>query len=463
MFPFFYASILPNSHPLIKGLASTLFNRTFHYFHLMNQTFKHFYNSTGISTDTRNIERNCLFVCIKGDNFDGNTFATKALEAGASHVIVDNKDFYQDNGKMSLVNDSVQFIQDLANHHRKKFNIPVIGITGSNGKTTTKELVNTVLSKKFNVLATIGNLNNHLGVPFTLLRMTEKHDIAIIEMGANKFKDIEELCQIAEPTHGIITNIGRAHLEGFKDLEGVIKTKKELFDSIENSNGTIFINADDETLTEILPKNTEHFSYGALNKADTNGELVSLSPFVEMTWSDENNTSNILSTQMVGKYNFYNYLAAACIGKAFNVTNKDISAAIMEYNPSNGRSQVKKTNQNTLILDCYNANPTSMKSAIESFASTKSDSKLCIIGDMKELGDESIVEHRKIISLLEDLKINTWTVGEEFKKINSPILENQFVSSLEASEFISKNPITNSLILLKGSRSIGLEVLEAQL
>ena len=193
------------------------------------------------------------------------------------------------------------------------------------------------------------------------------------------------------------------------------------------------------------------------------GELISLSPFVEMTWSDANNTSNILSTQMVGKYNFYNYLAAACIGKAFNVKNADISAAIMDYTPSNSRSQVKKTNQNTLILDCYNANPTSMKSALESFASTTSDSKLCIIGDMKELGDESILEHRKIISLLEDLKIITWTVGKEFKKINSPILKNQFISSKEASKFISKNPITNSLILLKGSRSIGLEILEAQL
>ena len=429
----------------------------------MNNTFNHFYNSTGISTDTRNIEQDSLFVCIKGDHFDGNTFAAKALEAGASHVIVDNKDFFQENGKMSLVKNSIQFIQDLANHHRKKFNIPVIGITGSNGKTTTKELVNTVLSKKFNVLATIGNLNNHLGVPFTLLRLTEDHDIAIIEMGANKFKDIEELCQIAEPTHGIITNIGRAHLEGFIDLAGVVKTKKELFDSIEQSNGTIFINADDETLTDILPRKIKSYSYGSEKKADITGNLVSLSPFVEMTWSDSRIVSDVLSTQMVGKYNFYNYLAAACIGKAFEVKNEDISSAIIEYAPSNSRSQVKKTENNTLILDCYNANPTSMKSALESFALTESDSKLCIIGDMKELGAESRLEHQKIISLLENLNIKTWTVGEEFKTLNSPILQNQFKTALEAKGFIVKNPITKSLILLKGSRSIGLEILEAQL
>jgi len=429
----------------------------------MNQAFQYFYNSTGLSTDTRKVNSDCLFVCIKGENFDGNTFALKALEAGASHVIVDNEKFYVENGEMSLVQDSILFIQDLANHHRKKFNIPVIGITGSNGKTTTKELVNTVLSKKFNVLATIGNLNNHLGVPFTLLRLTDEHDIAIIEMGANKFKDIEELCQIAEPTHGIITNIGRAHLEGFKDLAGVIKTKKELFDSIEQSNGTIFINTDDETLTDILPEKIKSYSYGSENKADTTGNLVALSPFVEMTWSDSKSISDVLSTQMVGKYNFYNYLAAACIGKVFDVKNEDISTAIMEYTPSNSRSQVKKTENNTLILDCYNANPTSMKSALESFALTESDSKLCIIGDMKELGAESRLEHQKIISLLENLKIKTWTVGEEFKTLDSPILQNQFKTAIEAKEFIVKNPIINSLILLKGSRSIGLEILEAQL
>lgn len=429
----------------------------------MNPTFEHFYKSTGISTDTRKIEKNCLFICIKGDNFDGNTFSQKALDQGASHVIVDNPDYFLENGKMSLVENSITYLQELANFHRSKFSIPIIGITGSNGKTTTKELVNAVLSKKYNVLATIGNLNNHLGVPFTLLRLTEEHDVAIIEMGANKFKDIEEICDIAEPTHGIITNIGRAHLEGFKNLEGVIKTKKELYDSIKKSNGTIFVNSDDETLINILPEKVEVYRYGRDHSANVIGELTALSPFVEMRWEHSIYKSPVLYTQMVGKYNFYNYLAAACLGKAFDVNSTDISAAIEEYIPSNSRSQVKKTENNTLILDCYNANPTSMKSALESFSMTTSESKICIIGDMKELGGESDLEHQKIISLLEKLNIKTWTVGSDFLQINSSVIEHQFSTAIEAKEFIAENPIENSLVLLKGSRSIGLEILEQQL
>ena len=286
----------------------------------MEKSFNHFYSSTGICTDTRNISKDCLFICIQGENFDGNTFASKALEQGAKHVIVDHKEYYDASKAMTLVEDSVKYIQQLAYYHRKKFNIPVIGITGSNGKTTTKELINSVLAKKYNVLATIGNLNNHLGVPFTLLRMTNKHEIAIIEMGANKHGDIKELCEIAEPTHGIITNIGRAHLEGFKNLEGVIKTKKELYDSIEKINGEIFINADDETLNSILPENIKTHSYGKSN-TDVSGKLINLSPFVEMKWNSSSYNSNLLKLKMVGEYNFYNYLAAIVFGNVFGVEN----------------------------------------------------------------------------------------------------------------------------------------------
>ena len=426
----------------------------------MNNSFDLFYSSTGICTDTRKIDDGCLFICIQGENFDGNSFASKALEQGAHHVIVDNPDFYVDNKGMTLVKDSVVYLQELANHHRRKFDIPVIGITGSNGKTTTKELIHGVLAKKYNVLATIGNLNNHLGVPFTLLRLTEKHDIAIIEMGANKFKDIEELCNIAEPTHGLITNIGRAHLEGFNNFEGVITTKKELYDSIEKIKGEIFINSDDPLLNKILPSSIKTNTYGTNSSATIQGELISLSPFVEMKWKSSSFSSEQLSTQMIGKYNFYNYLAAISVGKTFNVKNDHICDAIQEYTPNNSRSQVKKTESNTLILDCYNANPTSLKSALESFAMIKEQYKLCIIGDMKELGAESVVEHQKIISLVEELNLQTYVVGEEFSAIASTNIREKFDNSPLLKEFLVKNPVSNHLILLKGSRSIALEILE---
>lgn len=425
-----------------------------------NVLFDIFYETTGICTDTRNIEKDSLFICIKGANFDGNSFSAKALEAGAKHVIVDNEEFYTDQENMTLVKSSIIYLQELANFHRNKFDIPVIGITGSNGKTTSKELINAVLSEKYNVLATIGNLNNHLGVPFTLLRLTKEHDIAIIEMGANKFKDIQELCEIAEPTHGIITNIGKAHLEGFGDFNGVLKTKKELYDSIEKNKGTIVINEDDPTLTAMLPKNITSVSYGNNEEGSINGNLISLSPFVEMQWSHKNYRSEVLSTQMIGKYNFYNYLAAAAFGVLFDVPDNLISKAIREYTPTNNRSQVKKTANNTLILDCYNANPTSVTSALESFGMNTHKDKIYILGDMKELGSESALEHKKIIELAENLKLKGYVVGEEFSKINSNSILGRFNNNDEIIKFLQSNMLNNKLILLKGSRSIGLEKLE---
>lgn len=419
-----------------------------------------FLNSSGICTDTRAIEQNSLFICIKGDNFDGNTFSKKAIESGASHVIVDNPEYFDKSLPMTLVKDSVMFLQMLANFHRNQFSIPVIGITGSNGKTTSKELIYAVLSKKYNVLATKGNLNNHLGVPFTLLRLKKEHEIAIIEMGANKFNDIQELCEIAEPNFGIITNIGKAHLEGFGDFEGVKKTKKELYDSIEKSKGKLIVNSDDEVLTSILPKEIETITYGTKYDSNIRGELIALNPFVEMNWIYGNYTSPNLQTQMIGKYNFYNYLAAAAFGIEFKVSPELISEAIEEYTPTNNRSQVKKTKSNTLILDCYNANPTSMKSALESFALIESENKLFIIGDMKELGSESNLEHKKIIELVESLDLKGYTVGKEFAQFNSTSVLNNFESNQIIKEHIKNNPLTESLILLKGSRSIGLEILE---
>ena len=419
-----------------------------------------FLNSSGICTDTRAIEQNSLFICIKGENFDGNTFSKKALESGASHVIVDNPEYFDGSLQMTLVKDSVMFLQDLANFHRNQFSIPVIGITGSNGKTTSKELIYTVLSKKYKVLATKGNLNNHLGVPFTLLRLKKEHEIAIIEMGANKFKDIQELCEIAEPNFGIITNIGKAHLEGFGDFEGVKKTKKELYDFIEKSKGKLIVNSDDEVLTNILPNEIETITYGTKSDSNIKGELIALNPFVEMNWNNENYSSPNLQTQMIGKYNFYNYLAAAAFGIEFNVSPELISEAIEEYAPTNNRSQVKKTESNTLILDCYNANPTSMRSALESFALIESENKLFIIGDMKELGSESNLEHKKIMELIETLNLKGYTVGKEFAQFNSTSVLNNFESNQLIKEYLKQNTLKENLILLKGSRSIGLEILE---
>jgi len=425
--------------------------------------FDIFYKSSGISTDTRSIEKNALFICIKGANFDGNTFAKKALEQGALHVIVDDLKYFIDNGQMTLVNNSLLYLQGLANFHRRKFDIPVIGVTGSNGKTTSKELIHQVLSKKYAVLATIGNLNNHLGVPFTLLRLTDKHEIAIIEMGANRFKDIEELCTIAEPTHAIITNIGKAHLEGFVNFEGVLKTKKELYDAVAKRNGKIIVNSDDSVLMNILPENIEWSSYGTNKTANVWGELVSLSPYVEMKWKSTDYDSPPLSTQMIGKYNFYNYLAAVAFGIEFNVENKDISNAIEEYSPTNKRSQVEQTDRNTLILDCYNANPTSMESALESFAMNNHPNKLFILGDMKELGHESNMEHQAILQLVEELNLNGYVVGEEFSAITSNSIRKKFKNAEELKTYLNQHEISDHLILLKGSRSIGLEILENSL
>lgn len=425
----------------------------------MSELFELFYQTTGVCTDTRKIDQDCLFICLKGSNFNGNTFAEQALENGAKFVIVDESD-YQTDSRIYLVADALKFLQELANYHRKKFSIPVIGITGSNGKTSTKELINCVLSKSYNVLATKGNLNNYIGVPLTVLKLTSAHEIAIIEMGANRFNDIEELCFIAEPTHGLITNIGKAHLEGFGNFEGVLKTKKELYDSIEKSNGTIIYNSDDLTLKANVPSNVKTITYGTTSDCQIQGTLMELSPYVVLKWKNGNYDSPTIHTQMIGKYNFYNYLAAIAFGIHFNVPDISINKAISEYTPENNRSQVKKTNNNTLILDCYNANPTSMRSALESFAMIEHPNKLFIIGDMLELGTESIAEHESISILVKDLNLNGFSVGPIFNSLKTSNFQYQFASKTEAIDYLKSQPIKDALILLKGSRGIGLETLE---
>ena len=426
----------------------------------ISKIHKLFLDSSGVCTDTRNIKANSIFISLKGLNFNGNEFASQALIDGAKYAIVDEKEFAI-NENIILVKDCLKTLQDLANHHRKQFKIPIIGVTGSNGKTTSKELIHIVLNKKINTLATKGNLNNHIGVPLTLLELNNNHEIAIIEMGANKHGDIKELAEIAEPNYGIITNIGKAHLEGFINYEGVINTKTELFRFIkQNKNGVLFYNEDDEIIKNNIPEEIKKTSYGKSKNAIIKGELIALSPYVEMKWNKEDYFSPTLHNKMIGEYNFYNYLAAICIGNHFDVSNELINEAIQEYTPTNNRSQIKKTDKNTLILDCYNANPTSMKSAIDSFHMNQASDKIAIIGDMLELGQESTAEHKKIIELLNEYQINYITVGPIFESIKHS--NPKFKNTIELKEDIKSNniKIINSLILLKGSRGIGLEKLE---
>ena len=420
--------------------------------------FNLFYQVSSISTDTRKIEQNSLFICLTGETFNGNTFAEQALKGGAKFVIVDQLE-YQTSPNIYLVDNCLLFLQKLANHHRNQFSIPVVGITGSNGKTSSKELIKAVLSKKYNVLATEGNLNNHIGVPLTLLKITKEHQIAIIEMGANKYKDIEELCTIAEPSIGLITNIGKAHLEGFHNFEGVLKTKLELYQSLSKINGQIIINLDDSTLTSNVPAQITPHTYGQDSKANVRGTLLHLSPYVEMEWLHENYKSGPIKTQMIGKYNFYNFLAAIAFGIQFKVPPAQINEAISEYTPTNNRSQIKETSKNTVILDCYNANPTSMESALESFAMIDHPHKKFIVGDMLELGLESHEEHKNIIKLTKKLDLDGYFVGAIFKEVGDQ-QTNVFENTEVALNHFKTHQLHKHLILLKGSRGIGLEKME---
>lgn len=426
----------------------------------MQQLFNLFYECSSISTDSRKIQKDVLYVSLKGENFNGNAFASDAISKGAKYAIVDEHK-YADNKKIFYVEDGLRFLQKLANYHREKFNIPVIGITGSNGKTTTKELIANVLSQKFNILFTQGNLNNHIGVPLTLLQLSNNHDIAIIEMGASKLKDIKELTDIANPTHGIITNIGAAHIEGFGSYEGVLKTKRELFDAIESVGGTIFYNQDDEVLVSNLPNGIEAISYGTTSECIIKGQLLEFIPEVEFKWSKENYHSEPIKTKIIGKYNFYNMLAAICIGNYFEIDPELINKGISEYESRNNRSQILKTKSNTLILDAYNANPTSVKSALESFSMMRGDEKFFILGDMLELGKESNRFHQEIISLTKKLNLQGIFVGSiysEIAKSDDKIMA--FKSTDNAKDFLQTAFPKNNLILLKGSRSIKLEVLK---
>lgn len=402
-----------------------------------------------ISTDTRSITKDCLFFALKGENFNGNKFAEKAIENGAAFAIIDEKE-YQLSEKYIVVHNVLETLQQLANFHRKQFNIPFIGITGSNGKTTTKEFINTVLSKKYKTTFTQGNLNNHIGVPLTLLSIPTDCEIAIIEMGANHMKEIDFLCKIVEPNFGIITNIGTAHIEGFGSVQNIEITKTELYRFVKSINGTIFINNEDTTLSKHI-KGINTYSYGN-SKADCPGKLISSTPSVKLEWDNQ-----IINANLYGSYNYNNILAAICIGNYFEVKPNLIKEAIEEYFPKNNRSQIIEAESNTIFLDAYNANPTSMNAAINSFNENTSPNKIMLLGDMLELGDTSKKEHQKIVDKAAELGINAIFVGQEFNSIENKHSFTYLKNVDEVIDWLKHSGLTNHHILIKGSRGIRLE------
>jgi len=419
-----------------------------------------------ISTDTRRIAAGSLFFALKGDKFDANTFAEQAIAAGAAYAIIDNP-AYQLGDKYILVDDVLTALQDLARYHRKQLTIPVIGLTGTNGKTTTKELINAVLSQKFKTLATQGNLNNHIGVPLTILSINRTHEIAVIEMGANHQKEIALLSSIAQPSHGLITNIGKAHLEGFGGVEGIKKGKGELYDFLKTDDGVAFVNGDDVVLMEMQkarPLN-KVVLYGTSNKDNTViGKLTENSPLLALEWTNKlSGESYPVKTQLTGAYNLDNILAAICIGVYFELEAGEINAGITGYQPQNNRSQIKQTETNTLICDYYNANPSSMQVAIENIGKLQADRKVLILGDMFELGDESPAEHAAIIKKALDTDVDERIfIGKDFAAQESGIKNQEsgvkfYNTAEEAIEGLKEHPIKNSTILIKGSRGMALE------
>ncbi|MBL6664039.1 MAG: UDP-N-acetylmuramoyl-tripeptide--D-alanyl-D-alanine ligase [Flavobacteriales bacterium] len=404
-----------------------------------------FLKSSGVTTDSRQIELNSIFFALKGDNFDGNKYAKSAIDKGASFAVVDNK-AYCLNEKYILVDDVLSCLQELSKYHRKQLNCPVLGITGTNGKTTTKELITAVIEKKFKTVATKGNFNNHIGVPLTLLGAKLDTEFLIVEMGANHIHEIEFLCGLAQVDFGIITNIGKAHLEGFGSVEGVIKAKKELYDHIDINDGTLFVNANDKLLMSIS-ENTERILYNTIEQEQSN------SPFAEVIFND-----SLISSQLIGDYNRTNILAACEIGHYFGVSLENTKEAIESYTPSNNRSQLLKTNRNTIVLDAYNANPSSMTEAIKAFQKVNHKKKLFILGDMLELGENSLVEHQSIIDDLSQNNQEVILIGQEFNKCQHNFAH--FFNSKDALDWIEENPIEGMFILLKGSRGIKLEILK---
>lgn len=417
----------------------------------MNTTeiYNIFKKSSGISTDTRTIKKNNLFFSLSGGNFNGNKFAKIALEKGASYAIIDDKDYTQEN--TILVKNTLETLQELAKHHRAQLNIPIIALTGSNGKTTTKELINSVLSKKYKTTATKGNLNNHIGVPLTLLSMDTSTEIGIVEIGANNFGEIELLANIANPDYGYITNFGKAHLEGFGNLEGVIKAKSELYDYLRDNQKKAFVNSDNNTQVE-QSKDIDSITFSENDSSDSKITFLKANPTVTVNYKKQNIKSNL-----IGNYNFTNIAAAISFGAYLKVDTLDIIEAIETYTPNNNRSQIIHKNTNKIILDAYNANPTSMKAALDSFNQLETNNKAVFIGDMFELGESSKKEHQNIIDYLEHLDIKySYIIGEHFKETKHSSKTTSFSDFKSLSDSFT-NKLNNCTILIKGSRGMALE------
>jgi UDP-N-acetylmuramoyl-tripeptide--D-alanyl-D-alanine ligase len=418
-------------------------------------------NGQKICTDTRNIIPGAIFFALKGANFNGNSFAGQAIKSGCIAAVID-EEAYETQENIFLAHDALMILQQLAHHHRQQFHIPVLAITGSNAKTTTKELINAALSQRYNTLYTIGNLNNHIGVPLTLLRLEKHHTFAIIEMGANHQKEIAALCRITAPDHGLITNIGRAHLEGFGGPEGVKKGKGELFDYLRAHNGTAFINSDDPVLLE-LSHGLSRFTYGTGPEADVQGKDETADASVcfryrtkagKMEWA----SCSPVRTQITGDYNFVNCLAAAAVASYFKTDDKAIRSGLENYSPAMNRSQLVLTGKNTVILDAYNANPDSMRAALANFDKYTAEDRLALLGDMFELGEFSADEHQRVADLAARGGFSTILVGEEFSKVKSAAVK--FRTTAECLSYLKQKGYSGKTVLIKGSRGMKMEILK---
>ena len=436
----------------------------------IKELYKLYQEHPCITTDSRDCPAGSIFLALKGESFDGNQFAAAALEKGCAYAIVD-RSLEVTSDKMIVVDDTLQTFKDLAREHRRQFDIPVIGITGTNGKTTTKELVSRVLSQKYNVLYTQGNFNNDVGVPKTLFRLTADHDIAVIEMGASHPGDIKTLAETAEPTCGLITNVGRAHLQGFGSFKNVVKTKGELYDYLgRRGESLVFLNADNERLVDILPDNVWVAPYSTdIENVEgcTCGEVLSCSPFLKFRWRESD--SNLedkgeqpqwyeVQTQLIGAYNIDNMMAAIAVGLNFGVEPSQINSALEGYQPSNSRSQLTITEHNHLVVDAYNANPSSMRAALDNFRLMDVRPKMAILGEMRELGNSSHKEHQKIVDFIGECGLDeVWLVGDEFAAIDNPYRKFKDVDEVKAA--IASNQPQGRYILIKGSNSTRLHQL----
>ena len=411
-----------------------------------------------ITTDSRDCPEGSIFLALKGASFDGNKFAAMALEKGCAYAVIDEKEYYkEDDPRYILVDDCLTTFKELAREHRRHFDIPVVGITGTNGKTTTKELVSAVLGEKFNVMFTQGNFNNDVGVPKTLFRLSAEHEIAVVEMGASHPDDIRKLVEYVEPTCGMITNVGRAHLQGFGSFEGVKKTKGELYDFLSSHDALVFINADNEHLMQMAEDRNINrlITYGKDDDCDVWGEVISCAPFLKFRWRSVDAEWHEVQTHLIGSYNIDNMLAAITIGLHFDVKPQQIDHALESYIPSNNRSQLEETEHNHLIVDAYNANPSSMAAAIENFRVMDVPNKMAILGDMRELGEVSLEEHQRVVDLLQTYGIsNVWLVGEEFGKTTTTYRRFKDVEEVKAA--LQAQPVSDHYILIKGSNGIKL-------